>query len=87
MIEYKQVTKKAPLSFTGNKRNALKTLYECCKSGDIVVGDDTVIVDVFGGSGLLSNFFKQLYPNNTVIYTHIKNKQQNIQQPRRVCWV
>lgn len=66
MIEYKKIIKKAPLPFLGNKRNAIKGLYEYFK--DIELQDDVIIIDLFGGSGLLANLFKQMYPNNRVIY-------------------
>ena len=66
MINYKNIVKKPPLMFRGHKRNALKLLYNYFKENELK--EDVIIVDLFGGSGLLSNFFKQLFPNNTVIY-------------------
>lgn len=66
MIEYKDIIKTPPLPFLGNKRSALKHLYNEFKN--IELDEDVIIVDAFGGSGLLSNFFKQLFPKNRVIY-------------------
>lgn len=66
MIEYKDIIKTPPLPFLGNKRSALKHLYNEFKN--IELDEDLIIVDAFGGSGLLSNFFKQLFPKNRVIY-------------------
>lgn len=74
--EYKYLTKGAPIAFTGNKRNTLKYIYkllEELQNQGFYLDKDTIIVDVFGGSGLLANFFKELYPNNTVIYNDFDN--------------
>lgn len=74
--EYKYLTKGAPIAFTGNKRYALKHIYkllEELQNQGFYLDKDTIIVDVFGGSGLLANFFKELYPNNTVIYNDFDN--------------
>lgn len=65
MIPYKDIIKKAPISFQGQKRFALKKLYDYYKDYDF---NNATIYDVFGGSGLLSNFFKQMYPGARVIY-------------------
>lgn len=66
MIKYKDIIKTPPLPFLGNKRSALRHLYDEFKN--IELDEDLIIVDAFGGSGLLSNFFKQLFPKNRVIY-------------------
>ena len=55
-----------PLPFNGNKRNWINCIKEQFK--DYQVSEDTVFVDLFGGSGLLSHLFAWLYPNNKVIY-------------------
>lgn len=79
--EYKYLTKGTPIVFTGNKRYALKYIYklleELQKQG-FYLDENTVIVDVFGGSGLLANFFKELYSNNTVIYNDYDNYQSRL---------
>lgn len=79
--EYKYLTKGAPIAFTGNKRYALKHIYkqlEELQNQGFYLDEDTIIVDVFGGSGLLANFFKELYPNNTVIYNDFDNYQSRL---------
>lgn len=79
--EYKYLTKGAPIAFTGNKRYALKHIYkllEELQNQGKYLDEDTIIVDVFGGSGLLANFFKELYPNNTVIYNDFDNYQSRL---------
>ena len=66
MIEYKNIIKKPPLPFKGQKRYAVKHLYALFK--DITLNKEIIIIDLFGGSGLLANFFKQMYPENRVIW-------------------
>lgn len=65
MIDYKDVIKQAPLPFVGQKRNFIKLLYGFFNSIDHT---PTRAVDCFGGSGLLSNLFKQMYPDCEVVY-------------------
>jgi len=65
MIDYKDIIKQAPLPFTGQKRNFIKLLYDFFNTIDYT---PTRVVDCFGGSGLLSNLFKQMYPDCEVIY-------------------
>lgn len=50
--------------FIGNKSNHLKIL----DGIEFPINSKTVIVDVFGGSGVLSSYFAKRYPNNQVIY-------------------
>lgn len=54
----------APLPFQGQKRR-FQTPFKEALDG---FKNATVFVDLFGGSGLLSNWAKVLYPNSTVIY-------------------
>lgn len=57
---------KPPLRFLGNKFYTLNKLYK--RFENLKLDEDTIIIDTFGGSGLLSDFFRKLYPNNKVIY-------------------
>ncbi|MCO6546880.1 MAG: DNA adenine methylase [Gilliamella sp.] len=63
---------KAPLSFQGQKRNFIKLFNEQIKKlcGD---GSGWTIVDVFGGSGLLSHNAKYTCRNARVIYNDYDN--------------
>ena len=57
---------KAPLPFVGQKR---KWLVEIEKAVVTMVDDpSTTIVDIFGGSGLVSNTVKRILPLNKVVY-------------------
>lgn len=66
-MKEKKVYKSAPLPFQGQKRNFIadfkKVLVEFRSNYQI----DT-IVDLFGGSGLLSHTAKRIYPDMRVIY-------------------
>lgn len=68
---------KAPLPFQGQKRNYLKIfnreLQKLC--GD---GTGWTIVDVFGGSGLLSHNSKYTCPNARVIYNDYDNYTERL---------
>lgn len=63
----KKVYKNAPLPFQGQKRhfveNFKKALEELMSSHQI-----NTVVDLFGGSGLLSHISKRIYPDVRVIY-------------------
>lgn len=63
---------KAPLAFQGQKRNFIRVFSEELKK---LCGDGTgwVIVDVFGGSGLLSHNAKYTCRNARVIYNDYDN--------------
>lgn len=54
----------SPLPFQGQKRRFQTSFKEALKE----FKDVPVFVDLFGGSGLLSNWAKVLYPDATVIY-------------------
>lgn len=54
----------SPLPFQGQKRRFQKEFKEALKEFKTA----PVFVDLFGGSGLLSNWAKALYPDATVIY-------------------
>ena len=68
---------KAPLPFHGQKRNFIKLFNERIKNlcGD---GDGWTIVDVFGGSGLLSHNAKYSCPNARVIYNDYDNYNERL---------
>lgn len=57
---------KSPFPFQGQKRFYAQKLidYDFGK----LINDKTIIVDVFGGSGLMSHVFAYKYPKNKVIY-------------------
>lgn len=65
-VASKKLFTSPPLPFNGNKRNWINYIKEQFKNYKIP--EDVVIVDLFGGSGLLSHLFAWLYPNNKVIY-------------------
>lgn len=60
-----------PLPFMGNKNRWVKQLVEEFKN--IKFNSNVVIVDLFGGSGILSHVFASMYPNNQVIYNDYDN--------------
>ena len=66
--------KKAPLPFVGQKRNFVKALIPIIERQP----DDTIFVDLFGGSGLLSNVVKELKPNARVIYNDFDNYAERL---------
>lgn len=74
MIEYKKIIKTSPVPFIGQKRNVIKHLYEYFKNIDF--DEDVIIIDLFGGSGLLANLFKRMYPSNRVIWNDFDNMQE-----------
>lgn len=64
---------KAPLPFLGQKRNWLKTI----KTLDFT---DKIVIDLFGGSGLLSHTIKQNNPTATVIWNDFDDYQSRLNQ-------
>lgn len=59
---------KAPLPFTGQKRNFLKHFRQIINDNIANNGEGWTVLDVFGGSGLLSHTVKQIKPKARVIY-------------------
>lgn len=72
-----KIYKTAPLPFQGQKRffveSYKKALIEMNKKKEV-----KLIVDLFGGSGLLSHTAKQVLPNCQVIYNDFDNYHQRI---------
>ena len=64
----KKTFKQAPLPFIGQKRMFLKHVEIVLNKHIDGEGEGWTIVDVFGGSGLLSHTAKRLKPKATVIY-------------------
>lgn len=60
--------KSAPLPFIGQKRNFIKYFEKVLTENITDDGADWIIIDVFGGSGLLAHNAKIIYPKSTVIY-------------------
>ena len=81
MIDYKDIIKQAPLPFAGQKRYFVKHLYEYFSGLDY---KPSRIVDCFGGSGLLSNLFKQMYPDIEVVYNDYDNYMDRIKRIPKV---
>lgn len=73
---------KPPLPFEGNKKLWRKNYKEILKE----YNDIEIFVDLFGGSGILSNWTKNTYKNTIVIYNDFDNyceRLNNIQNNKR----
>lgn len=73
----------APLPFVGQKRMFAREFIKVLEQ----YPEDTVFVDLFGGSGLLSHIAKQCKPEATVIYNDFDNyrrRLKNIPQTNRL---
>lgn len=64
----------APLPFVGQKRMFAKHFIEVIKQ----YPPDTVFVDLFGGSGLLSHITKHFHPESRVVYNDFDNYRGRI---------
>lgn len=64
----------------GNKKNMLKHIKQVLQDmqGDGYINDETIFLDVFGGSGLISHNIKQWYPKNRVIWNDYDNYQKRL---------
>lgn len=60
--------KTAPLPFTGQKRMFLRQFENILKDNIPNDGEGLIVLDVFGGSGLLAHNAKRILPKATVIY-------------------
>lgn len=67
-----KIHKAAPLPFQGQKRNFVSSFIAALKEFRECHEIDTV-VDLFGGSGLLSHVSKRLYPDLKVVYNDFDN--------------
>ncbi|MFR4269803.1 MAG: DNA adenine methylase [Parabacteroides merdae] len=65
----------APLPFQGQKRMFAKEFIKVLKH----YPDDTVFVDLFGGSGLLSHITKCQKPDATVVYNDFDNYRRRLE--------
>lgn len=68
------IYQQAPLPFMGQKRKFVKAFRQILKS----YPENVTIVDLFGGSGLLSHVAKREKPNATVVYNDFDNYQRRI---------
>lgn len=64
----------APLPFVGQKRMFATQFKEVLKQ----YPDDTIFVDLFGGSGLLSHIAKHEKPKATVVYNDFDNYRERL---------
>lgn len=69
----------APLPFVGQKRMFAQKFKEILKE----YPDNSVFVDLFGGSGLLSHITKREKPNATVIYNDYDNYRMRLNNINR----
>lgn len=69
----------APLPFVGQKRMFAQKFKEVLKE----YPDNSVFVDLFGGSGLLSHITKREKPNATVIYNDYDNYRMRLNNTNR----
>lgn len=67
--------KSAPLPFVGQKRMFVREFIKIL--GQFLA--DTVFVDLFGGSGLLSHIAKRTKPESTVVYNDFDNYRSRLQ--------
>ncbi len=70
--------KQAPLPFVGQKRFFLPHFRKILDNYIQGNGEDWTIIDVFGGSGLLSNNAKHCKPNARVIYNDFDNYSERL---------
>ena len=66
----------APLPFQGQKRKFLKSFQTALKQH---FNANYLYVDLFGGSGLLSHFVRQVYPAAMIIYNDFDNYSERLQ--------
>lgn len=74
LIQFKQ----APLPFIGQKRMFLKHFEKILSEHIPNDGEDWVIIDAFGGSGLLSHTAKKLKPKARVIYNDFDEYSERV---------
>jgi len=64
----------APLPFQGQKRNMIKEIQTFAQQQP----PDTIFVDLFGGSGLVSHTIKTVMPESRVIFNDFDNYSQRL---------
>lgn len=69
---------KSPLPFMGQKRNYVKLLYNILQ--DFSIDCNTIFLDCFGGSGLLSQTIRYYYPYNKVVWNDYDNFHDRLQK-------
>lgn len=69
-----------PLAFMGNKRNMIKHIKEVLQDmqNSGMINKDTIFLDIFGGSGLISHNIKVWYPQNEVIWNDFDNYKERL---------
>ena len=73
-----KIFKQAPLPFIGQKRYFINAFCKVLNDNIRGLGEDWTIIDVFGGSGLLSHQAKRLKPHARVIYNDFDNYSQRL---------
>lgn len=79
MAQKKKTYTTPPLPFRGNKRYFVKKFREVLSK----LHDIDVVVDLFGGSGLLSRAAKDVLPHARVIYNDYDNYTQRLENVER----
>lgn len=78
-----KIYNKSPLPFQGQKKNFKKLYIELLNSFKNSVSENVKFIDLFGGSGLLSRWTKDIFTENEVIYNDFDNfklRLDNIQK-------
>lgn len=65
----------SPLPFQGQKRKFQKPFKQALKDN---YSSNYIYVDLFGGSGLLSHFVRQVYPDAIIIYNDFDNYSERL---------
>lgn len=73
-----------PLPFVGQKRNWVKTFRNLLTENIPDAGDGWTVVDVFGGSGILSDVAKRTLPKARVIYNDFDNYHERLEHIRKL---
>lgn len=73
---------KSPFPFQGQKRFYAQKLRDF--DFGKLINDKTIIVDVFGGSGLMSHVFASKYPKNKVIYNDFDNFYEVLKKDSKI---
>ena len=71
----KKIYSSAPLPFMGQKRRFVKEFRKVLAE----YPDDVTIVDLFGGSGILSHTAKAVKPNATIVYNDFDNYRKRLE--------